>query len=63
MTGQEIRDKINFIYTEIDKISERDTFVLNENIKRLYERLNEIQNKCEHEFENGICIYCDKEAE
>ena len=46
MTGQEIRDKINFIYTEIDKISERDTFVLNENIKRLYERLNEIQNKC-----------------
>lgn len=63
MTGQEIRDKINFIYTEIDKISERDTFVLNENIKRLYERLNEIQSKCEHEFENGICIYCDKEAE
>lgn len=63
MTGQEIRNKINFIYEEIDKISDKDQFVLNKNIERFYSLLYEIQEKCEHEFENGICIYCDKEIE
>lgn len=37
------------------------TFVLNPTIKNDMERLEELESKCEHKFENGFCIYCGKE--
>ncbi len=62
MTQNEIRMAIDEIIEEMteDFSQSRNQFVLNNNMIRFQQRIENLQNQCDHKFENGICIYCDK---
>lgn len=59
--SQKIRQKINENNKRIETILRPDTFVLNEEVKALLDENRKLQQECEHRFENGVCVYCDKE--
>ena len=42
--------------------SAQNIFVFDPNIKNYIQELNELEEKCEHEFLNGTCIWCGKKA-
>jgi hypothetical protein len=49
------------IQQEIETCFDATTFVLNPKIEQLHKELDELQEKCDHEFENNHCKYCGKE--
>ena len=58
----EIRNKINDLYIKFAKSAA--TFIYNPNeIKEIKQEIFELQNKCNHEYQNGRCIYCKKDEE
>ncbi len=58
----EIRNKINDLYIKLAKSAA--TFIYNPNeIKEIKQEIFELQNKCNHEYQNGRCIYCKKDEE
>ena len=62
MTQSEIREAMDEIIAEMteDFSHSMNQFVLNNNMINFQKRIDALQNQCEHQFENGICIYCDK---
>lgn len=62
MLNKEIKEKIDFLYDEIDNNSTFGTFVLNRKIYSCLKEIEELQDMCTHEFKNGVCIYCRKEV-
>ena len=55
-----LKDEIDILYNQLTKSAA--TFVLKPNeIKQIKQNIFELQNKCNHKFENGKCIYCRKE--
>lgn len=50
--------------TQLKQQIEQSTqfFVFNPDISNQIKRLNELQEKCEHCFDKGVCIYCGKET-
>lgn len=63
MDGFQIRKRIDENNAAIFQNFNPSVFVLNTNVARLVEENKELQKQCEHKFENGICIYCDKEED
>lgn len=59
--SQKIRQKIDENNKRINSILRPDVFVLNEEVKELLDENRKLQQECKHRFENGVCIYCDKE--
>lgn len=59
--SQKIRQKIDENNKRINSILRPDVFVLNEEVKELLDENRKLQQECKHCFENGVCIYCDKE--
>ena len=37
------------------------TFVLNPTMEKDIARLNKLESKCEHSYQDGICVHCGKE--
>lgn len=62
MTYQEIRNKVNELKEENNKIILEGLHILNEKIGANMAAIEELQNECDHCFEDGVCIYCDMEA-
>lgn len=58
MDGKEIRQKVNEIQERIDFLIGK--FVLTKEIEDLMKEREEIQNRCEHSFKEGKCIFCDR---
>ena len=57
MNGNEIRKKID---ENNEKIREMTTsFVLNPDIRKLLFENDKLRAQCQHEFEDGVCKYCD----
>lgn len=63
MTSEQIHNKIVENNNEIEKILTANRFTLNIKIQELLEENKKLQKECNHLFENGICIYCFKEAD
>lgn len=61
MLGQIIRLKIDENNKTIEKLIKPNQFVLNKEISKLLEENKKLQEQCAHTYENGKCIYCDKE--
>lgn len=56
MNGNEIRERI---VTNNEKIHEYlNKFVLSKELNSLMEENEELRKICPHEFEDGICKYC-----
>ena len=63
MTSEQIHNKIVENNNEIEKIITANRFTLNIKIQELLEENKKLQKECNHLFENGVCIYCFKEAD
>jgi len=61
MTGEEIRERINFNNSKIEEQLDPSTFVLQEGIASLMKENEELKKQCPHKFENNKCIYCGQE--
>ena len=59
--GLEIKTKIDENNKIIESLLTPNQFTLNNTIAKLLEENQKLQDECEHEFENGYCIYCYKE--
>lgn len=63
MNGPEIRNRIDYNNKVIGELMTPNFFTLNNAIADLLTENRQLQEECEHEFLNGICIYCDKDEE
>lgn len=61
MTGLEIKERITENNEKIEKASKPFIFTLNRTIETLIKENAALQEKCPHEFEGDVCIYCGKE--
>ena len=59
MIQQDIRMEINELYNQIDNNLKNSIFTLNGDIETLNNQIYGLRKKCEHEFKDGICIWCD----
>lgn len=60
MTGKEIKEKINFNNKKIQSILDPTVFILQPEVQKYMEENEYLKSICEHEYENGVCIYCGK---
>ncbi len=57
----EIRRQVDLNNRQIEEIMKPNSFVLNSVIRDLLNENAKLRELCTHKFENGFCIYCDKE--
>ena len=57
MSGTDIRKKINENNERIQFLLNK--FVLTDELNDLMEDNERMREECEHEFVDGVCIYCD----
>lgn len=58
MTGEEIRDKINFNNQKIQSLMDPSIFILQPEVQKYMEDNEYLKTICPHEYENEVCIYC-----
>ena len=58
MTGEEIRDKINFNNQQIQSLLDPSIFIIQPEVQKYMEDNERLMSICPHKFENGKCIYC-----
>lgn len=58
MTGQEIKEKINFNNQKITKLLDPSIFILQPEVQQLMKKNEYLQSICPHEYKDGKCIYC-----
>ena len=58
MTGEEIRDKINFNNQKIQSLMDPSIFILQPEVQKYMEDNEYLKTICHHEYKNGVCIYC-----
>lgn len=56
----QIYNRVKSIEDEIASIADPSTFVYNPKIGQLIMQLTEVQNECEHVFDDGFCIICGR---
>ena len=61
MTPEEIRQEVSTCFDLIEKEFNPAIFVYNKKIAEAYTRIQNLQDVCEHKFdEYNVCIYCRK---
>lgn len=62
MTSEQIRQRIDQITKDMtaEFSNSINTFVLNNSMIKYQKEISQLQAQCQHHFENGVCIYCDK---
>lgn len=63
MTHQEVFTKITENKKRIEELVDVTTFVLNPEVARLEQEIEELQSTCKHCFIEGVCIHCTKEEQ
>lgn len=58
-----IKEKIDENNKIIESLMTPNQFTLNNTIAKLLKENQQLQNECNHDFQNGYCIYCYKEKE
>lgn len=61
MRGIEIKEQIDSNNKLIEELMKPNTFTLNNTISKLLKENIDLQNQCQHDFEEGFCVYCYKE--
>ena len=60
--SKEIRIKMNQLSEEAERLMDPTTFVLNPRIVAINQEIEELQSKCQHNFVDGMCEFCNLEA-
>lgn len=63
MNGSEIKQRIDNNNRMIQDILNPNLFTLDTTIHELLKENERLQADCKHEFKDGICVYCYKEAD
>ena len=64
MTNTEIFTRVTNACEELEELlNGMDTFTFNPRVAELEKEIEDLQAKCKHEFHDGVCAYCGKEAE
>lgn len=58
-----IKKKIDKNNEMIERLMSPNIFTLNNTVAELLKENAELQEQCDHEFEDGYCHYCYKEEE
>lgn len=61
--GLKIKQKIDENNKIIETLLTPNQFTLNNTIAELLKENQQLQKECNHDFEDGYCIYCYKEKE
>lgn len=61
--GLEIKEQIDRNNGLIEKFLTPNQFTLNNTVSQLLGENAKLQKQCQHEFEEGYCIYCYKSEE
>lgn len=61
MLGKDIKMQIDYNNQMIESLLSPNKFTLNNTVAKLLKENEELQNQCQHEFEDGYCKYCYKE--
>ena len=56
----QIKERIDYLYNQLRETAATFIYKPNE-IEKIKQGIYELQNKCNHKYENGRCIYCRKE--
>ena len=60
MTQEQIRERIAEYNKELEETIRPNQFTLNKYTEFIMNQITILQNLCEHEYENDVCIYCGK---
>lgn len=60
MDNVEIKKEIDFLFQKLAESAATFIYKPNE-LKKIKNNIYSLQEKCEHKFINGKCIYCRKE--
>ena len=63
MNGPEIFSLIKTKKDRIEELIDPTTFVLNKEVEVLQAEIENLQQECRHEYEDGMCRYCGKQEE
>lgn len=58
MTNLEIKQKIDEKNELIKIFFDPNKFILNNDVKKLLEEIEDLQKQCTHKFVDGYCEYC-----
>lgn len=58
MTGEEIKEKINFNNKKIQSLLDPSIFIYQPEVQKYLEENEYLRNMCKHSFKDGVCIYC-----
>lgn len=58
-----IFEKVEQKRKRLEEIFDPTSFVLNKEVEQLQQEISTLQEKCPHEFIDGVCRYCGKEAQ
>ena len=61
LLGKDIKMQIDYNNQMIESLLSPNKFTLNNTVARLLKENDELQKQCEHNFQDGYCIYCYKE--
>lgn len=61
MTGDEIRNEINYNNKQIQSLLNPSVFILQPEIQKYMEDNEYLMSICPHEYKNGTCIYCGQQ--
>lgn len=63
MTNLEIKERIDFLNKQIEQFLAPNKFTLNNVILDIQKEIWELQNSCNHKYNEGYCEYCYKAKE
>lgn len=61
MRNIEIKERIDSNNKLIEDLMKPNTFILNNTIRQLLQENADLQDQCQHDFDEGFCVYCYKE--
>ena len=59
MSGEEIRKQVSFYEKQLEEKYNVNFFTFQKEAAEIIEKIEQLQLQCSHEFENGICKYCN----
>lgn len=63
MTDVERKERIDFLNQQIEKCLSPNIFTLNNTVLELQKEIWDLQQECNHKYNEGYCEYCYKAEE
>ena len=61
MTGLDVYSLVTTKRQQIEELIDPTSFVLNPEVEKLQNEIAALQEKCPHDYVEGICMHCGKE--